>query len=297
MPHLMSPTLVTWSTLGLLSPMLALAGVAVLFQRRPRLATTLGFGVALVTIALAAVIKGLGAPVLLVCVASVGGRRRALGVAAFIAALWVIGSFYYWLGWPLVDKAALMVAVGVTLGVLCLVTGGHRPAVPLTFGSAAVSVRFGSALIGIGAFAVAGCAGHAIQSSEQILANGRPVYLALQPVDPRSLMQGDYMALNFALPNDAIIRAKPAPGQRLWAIATVDERRLARIIRITSERPATSADEMLFELKPKNQRWIVGTDAWFFKEGPRRNSRGRASANSASDRTARPDWSTSPTRI
>ena len=38
-----------------------------------------------------------------------------------------------------------------------------------------------------------------IYSRERLLASGRVVMLELAPVDPRSLMQGDYMALRFAL--------------------------------------------------------------------------------------------------
>jgi len=40
-----------------------------------------------------------------------------------------------------------------------------------------------------------------IYQKEQHLAHGRTVCLRLAPVDPRSLMQGDYMALRFALTN------------------------------------------------------------------------------------------------
>ena len=37
-----------------------------------------------------------------------------------------------------------------------------------------------------------------IWQREQLLGSGRVVILELAPVDPRSLMQGDYMALTFA---------------------------------------------------------------------------------------------------
>ena len=40
-----------------------------------------------------------------------------------------------------------------------------------------------------------------IWSKERHLAEGEVVFLELAPVDPRSLMQGDYMALRFALAN------------------------------------------------------------------------------------------------
>ena len=43
----------------------------------------------------------------------------------------------------------------------------------------------------------------AISSKEQLLVTGRVVFLELAPVDPRSLMQGDYMALRFKAANDA----------------------------------------------------------------------------------------------
>src|SRR5690606_4235060 len=41
-----------------------------------------------------------------------------------------------------------------------------------------------------------------IYQREQILAHGKSVILALAPVDPRSLMQGDYMALRFQVADD-----------------------------------------------------------------------------------------------
>ena len=41
-----------------------------------------------------------------------------------------------------------------------------------------------------------------IWQKETLIANGRPIYIELAPVDPRSLMQGDYMALAFPLPED-----------------------------------------------------------------------------------------------
>ena len=53
-----------------------------------------------------------------------------------------------------------------------------------------------------------------------LLRNGRTVYLELAPVDPRSLLQGDYMALNYAVmnrlnhvqPNDPQLQSGDAVG-------------------------------------------------------------------------------------
>ena len=39
----------------------------------------------------------------------------------------------------------------------------------------------------------------AIYRNERLLASGETLYLELAPVDPRSLMQGDYMRLRYAV--------------------------------------------------------------------------------------------------
>ena len=46
----------------------------------------------------------------------------------------------------------------------------------------------------------------AIWDKEQQLRDGRVVLLALAPVDPRSLMQGDYMRLRYAVETDALLQ-------------------------------------------------------------------------------------------
>ncbi len=45
-----------------------------------------------------------------------------------------------------------------------------------------------------------------IWQNEQLIKDGETVLLELAPVDPRSLMQGDYMALRFAMAD--VIRGK-----------------------------------------------------------------------------------------
>ena len=52
-----------------------------------------------------------------------------------------------------------------------------------------------------------------IYARERLLAGGRVVMLELAPVDPRSLMQGDYMALRFKAADDAFGRARGRSGE------------------------------------------------------------------------------------
>ena len=44
-----------------------------------------------------------------------------------------------------------------------------------------------------------GFVNYAIFQKEELIENGQPVFLRLAPVDPRSLIQGDYMALGYEI--------------------------------------------------------------------------------------------------
>ena len=53
----------------------------------------------------------------------------------------------------------------------------------------------------------------AIWQNERLIKQGETLLLELAPVDPRSLMQGDYMALRFAMA-DAIRQQLKTPNKR-----------------------------------------------------------------------------------
>ena len=62
-----------------------------------------------------------------------------------------------------------------------------------------------------------------IVAKERIKTHGERIYLALAPVDPRSLMQGDYMALRFELANNISTESEGS------APLFVDERGIATL--------------------------------------------------------------------
>ena len=111
-----------------------------------------------------------------------------------------------------------------------------------------------------------------IFGKERLLARGDTIYLRLAPVDPRSLMQGDYMALNFAI--GAPIRAARMDGfeQRDGvAVIRLDANREASFVRLHGDEPL-AADERLLRFQTVEARWggtqvQVSTDAYFFQEG------------------------------
>lgn len=96
---------------------------------------------------------------------------------------------------------------------------------------------------------------------EQLLREGRVVLLELAPVDPRSLMQGDYMALRFRLADQI-----PESAQDGVAVVGVDDHAVAAFRRLDTGGPL-SPDEARIRFRVREGRKKLGTDAFFFQEG------------------------------
>jgi uncharacterized membrane-anchored protein len=114
-----------------------------------------------------------------------------------------------------------------------------------------------------------GLVNYSIFAKERLLATGAVVLLELAPVDPRSLMQGDYMALRFRMANDARSEARGSPpressGGRL--VATLDERGVASYRRLHDGKPVAS-NEVLLRYRVRNGEIKFATNAFFFQEG------------------------------
>lgn len=98
----------------------------------------------------------------------------------------------------------------------------------------------------------------AIYGKEKVVRDGRTVFLELAPVDPRSLMQGDYMALRFQL-MEAI--RDQLPGHQRRAPLALDSRGIATLDRTPDE----STPYIRYHVR-QGEIWL-GTNAYFFEEG------------------------------
>jgi uncharacterized membrane-anchored protein len=114
-----------------------------------------------------------------------------------------------------------------------------------------------------------------IADKERLRTSGRVVLLELAPVDPRSLMQGDYMALNFALARDIGGRMTlPSEQQGSGvAILTLDERQVGHLARLDNGGPLNPG-EVPFRYRIRRGAVWLGTNAFFFHEGDEPRYRG-----------------------
>ena len=101
-----------------------------------------------------------------------------------------------------------------------------------------------------------------IIGKETTLADGRAMFLRLAPRDPRSLMQGDYMVLRYAI-------ARKVPKEQLkdkgHIVVSLDEHGLAEFIRIHQKEELGSGEYLLFYRNRSGLR--LGAESFFFQEG------------------------------
>ena len=118
-------------------------------------------------------------------------------------------------------------------------------------------------LIGVGLLLVLGAVNFSILGKESVKRDGVVVYLDLMPVDPRSLMQGDYMTLRFRLAQDiqATVKALPAEGGIALAPVNVSNEKVGSLARAGEQGNVRIRYRMR-----KGQVWL-GTNAFFFEEG------------------------------
>ena len=104
-----------------------------------------------------------------------------------------------------------------------------------------------------------------IWQREELVSRGRTVLLELAPVDPRSLMQGDYMALRFRLANEAFPPGRITGLKDGRIVLAVDSRDVGTFRRFADQdRPA--ADEVLIRYRIRKGQPKFATNAFFFQE-------------------------------
>lgn len=105
-----------------------------------------------------------------------------------------------------------------------------------------------------------------IYQRERLVTDGRVVLLKLSPVDPRSLMQGDYMRLNFEAADQAFLfrnRAPPADGH---VVVALDAHSVGHFRRLADSKPLAPG-EVALRYRIRGGQPNFATNAFFFEEG------------------------------
>ncbi|HHQ4481217.1 TPA: GDYXXLXY domain-containing protein [Aeromonas veronii] len=103
---------------------------------------------------------------------------------------------------------------------------------------------------------------------EHAMSSGEVVLLRLAPVDPRSLMQGDYMRLNYEIARELTsrdARTTQNKGSNTLVIR-LDAHQVASLV-ADGKPDRLASDERLLQVHQSERQWQIGPDAYFFEEG------------------------------
>ena len=120
------------------------------------------------------------------------------------------------------------------------------------------------ALVAINLILMMGWFGWSVNAKETVLAEGELLLFELAPVDPRSLIQGDYMTLRYAVSREWRTDSLPRTG---YIVVTKDENGVAVKERLQAETSPLSPGEHLVNYTSTRWQLNIGAESYFFEEG------------------------------
>jgi uncharacterized membrane-anchored protein len=103
-----------------------------------------------------------------------------------------------------------------------------------------------------------------ILKKEQLQSDGKLILLELAPVDPRSLMQGDYMRLSYKIAQNPPFDSSPKRG---YCVVKLQPNGVAERVRLQKERMPLNDNEYIIEYTLPEFSLNIGAESYFFEEG------------------------------
>lgn len=103
-----------------------------------------------------------------------------------------------------------------------------------------------------------------VVSKEKLLSDGKLVLLKLAPVDPRSLMQGDYMSLRYEIAQNLHIDSIPKRG---FCVIKTGPKGVFERVRLQGNRTPLNTGEQLIGYRSDKWTINIGAESFFFQEG------------------------------
>lgn len=207
---------------------------------------------------------------LLLCV--YGLQHRGLFALATSTAIAQLSFLYYSLEVSLLAKSYFLLITGLILLIVCLLSFHYRRKIPLFKPSFLLHDKRFLASIGISLVSTLGFANYSVHHYDNTLQNGQDIILKLVPTDPRSLMQGDYMELDFEVLNKASHEASKYMEKGTLMerniLLSVDEKGVAHFCSLNQ----TSTTQCPLSIKVNflaHGVRLVGSQHYFFPEGSR----------------------------
>lgn len=100
---------------------------------------------------------------------------------------------------------------------------------------------------------------------EHTLKKGKLVFLELAPIDPTSLLQGDYMGLRYAITTE--LQYNDSLPKRGFLVVRADEKGVGKLLRYQEDKQNLKQGEILVKYFQKDFRINIGAESFFFQQG------------------------------
>jgi len=234
----------------------------------------------LLILALHYIIPGMSSALLLLLVGFMRQRSILLGLGV-IALISFISRYYYLLDITLLTKSITLIAFGIVLVIAFVTisklfnstkeqetlqdTGKASPS-RIRSDSWYKSTWFTASITLLILLLV----NFSIYQKEHILRHGQPVLLELAPVDPRSLMQGDYMRLRFDIESALLDKIQNKDSDELLNsgkfVVSIDKNQVASNPKLYLDENLL-AGQVAMRFRIRHSRIQLATHAFFFQEG------------------------------
>jgi len=105
-----------------------------------------------------------------------------------------------------------------------------------------------------------------VYQKETMLKEAQQVLLALAPVDPRSLIQGDFMVLRYAIANEVTNTVEGRDGQEGLLTLKLESNGVASLVAIDSSAPLEPG-QIHLKYRINGGRCLLGAESYMFEEG------------------------------
>lgn len=121
-------------------------------------------------------------------------------------------------------------------------------------------------VLGVMAVVILGFINVEIAAKERIIRDGTTMLLRIAPRDPRSLMQGDYMALRYSMASEVAAATKDADVKDGTVVVSLLDKGEAAFVALYADQ-SLDQDQHLLRFRQRGDTVRLASDAFFFEEG------------------------------
>ncbi len=226
-----------------------------------------------IVVAMSFYIVGMSTGLLLILLGFIRNRKVLIAIGIF-SAMGFISWYYYNLHMTLLVKSLILIGIGIAMLVAYALfnylyssnKNTKRALFRFSLPTTSQWIVVATVVLVLGAVTIN------ISKKEDLITHGDKLLFSLGPVDPRSIMQGDYMRLRFELATQIAAKLQQLNTQNTipqyngFAVVEKDDKGIVTFVDLYHNQDLTQ-NQFLIPYKNRNHQIHFTTNAFYFQEG------------------------------